>query len=340
MPTANWWVCRPGLRLTRDFPRPRAPVQLLGLPRADRGRVRDGRGARLRRRRGDGLDRRGQPGRRRAARAWPPTTACRCCPCTRPACWSPSGCGAPTRGSGCAAPPSWPRRWARRPSSCTRRSPGSATTRATSPPGLAKLAARHTGHHASRSRTCIPVRMAGREFVPYVPGWDPTEAGYDAYTLDLSHCAASRTDALEMADRMGARPRARAPRRRHRRGPRRAPGARARQPALRRAAAVAGRAGFHRARWRVEVTTRRATSRAVREADLRESLAVRPRITWRPAAPPATPAAQLSGVRAGGYRRGVRRRAARLRARCAATCERVAQRSEQNRRQQLDDVSR
>ncbi len=32
--------------------------------------------------------------------------------------------------------------------------------------------------------------------------------------------------------------------------------------------------------------------------------------------------------------------AARLRARCAATCERVAQRSEQNRRQQLDDVSR
>ena len=49
-----------------------------------------------------------------------------------------------------------------------------------------------------------PVRIAGREFVPYVPGWDPTEAGYDAYTLDLSHCAASRTDAMAMADAMGA----------------------------------------------------------------------------------------------------------------------------------------
>ena len=39
--------------------------------------------------------------------------------------------------------------------------------------------------------------------MPYAPGWDPTEAGYDAYTLDLSHCAASRSDALEMADTMG-----------------------------------------------------------------------------------------------------------------------------------------
>ncbi len=48
-----------------------------------------------------------------------------------------------------------------------------------------------------------PVKMAGRNFVPYAPGWDPTLAGYDAYTLDLSHCAASRTDALEMADTMG-----------------------------------------------------------------------------------------------------------------------------------------
>ena len=40
--------------------------------------------------------------------------------------------------------------------------------------------------------------------MPYAPGWDPTEAGYDAYTLDLSHCAASRIDSLAMADRMGA----------------------------------------------------------------------------------------------------------------------------------------
>ncbi|GAA1811633.1 sugar phosphate isomerase/epimerase [Luedemannella flava] len=48
-----------------------------------------------------------------------------------------------------------------------------------------------------------PVRMARRVFVPYAPGWDPTTSGYDAYTLDLSHCAAARVDALAMADAMG-----------------------------------------------------------------------------------------------------------------------------------------
>ena len=48
-----------------------------------------------------------------------------------------------------------------------------------------------------------PVRLRGREFVPYFPGWDPTRTGYQAYTLDLSHCAAARGDALEMAEAMG-----------------------------------------------------------------------------------------------------------------------------------------
>jgi sugar phosphate isomerase/epimerase len=42
----------------------------------------------------------------------------------------------------------------------------------------------------------------GREFVPYAPGWDPTLTGFDAYTLDLSHCAASRTDVIALADTM------------------------------------------------------------------------------------------------------------------------------------------
>ena len=50
------------------IPAPGAPVDVLGLPGADRGGVPAGRRTRLRRRRGDGLDRRGQPGRRRAAR--------------------------------------------------------------------------------------------------------------------------------------------------------------------------------------------------------------------------------------------------------------------------------
>ncbi len=49
-----------------------------------------------------------------------------------------------------------------------------------------------------------PVRVRGREFVPYLPGWDPSRFAFEAYTLDLSHCAAARTDALVMADAMGA----------------------------------------------------------------------------------------------------------------------------------------
>jgi sugar phosphate isomerase/epimerase len=49
-----------------------------------------------------------------------------------------------------------------------------------------------------------PVRIRGREFVPYLPGWDVTRFRYDAYTLDISHCAASRSDPLAMADAMGS----------------------------------------------------------------------------------------------------------------------------------------
>jgi sugar phosphate isomerase/epimerase len=43
-----------------------------------------------------------------------------------------------------------------------------------------------------------------REGEAYFPGWDPTETGFEHYTLDLSHTATARTDALEMAERMGA----------------------------------------------------------------------------------------------------------------------------------------
>ncbi|MGH3656886.1 MAG: sugar phosphate isomerase/epimerase family protein [Micromonosporaceae bacterium] len=49
-----------------------------------------------------------------------------------------------------------------------------------------------------------PVRVGRRrEFVPYAPHWDPTTVGYAHYTLDSSHCAASRTDSLAMAEKMG-----------------------------------------------------------------------------------------------------------------------------------------
>ncbi|MER7416725.1 sugar phosphate isomerase/epimerase [Micromonospora peucetia] len=117
-----------------------------------------------------------------------------------------------------------------------------------------------------------PVRMAGRQFVPYVPGWDPTATGYASYTLDLSHCAASHTDSMAMADRMG-------PNLAHvhlgdgtgeGRDEHLVPG-RGNQPCGRLLSSLAGR-GFTGS-VAVEVTTRGAKSRAVREDDLREALA-------------------------------------------------------------------
>lgn len=116
-----------------------------------------------------------------------------------------------------------------------------------------------------------PVRMAGRTFVPYLPGWDPTETGYDAYTLDLSHCAASHSDSLEMADQMGA-----ALAHVHLgdgtgegRDEHLVPG-RGNQPCGELLSSLAGR-GF-RGAVAVEVSTRGAKSREAREEDLRASL--------------------------------------------------------------------
>jgi len=137
--------------------------------------------------------------------------------------------------------------------------------------GLTRLMAKHPDV-AFAIENMYPVRMAGREFVPYVPGWDPTETGYDAYTLDLSHCAASRTDPLAMADAMGAQLA-------HvhlgdgtgeGRDEHLVPG-RGSQPCGELLGSLARR-GFTGS-VAVEVATRKASSRAVREADLRESLA-------------------------------------------------------------------
>ncbi|MFY1634408.1 sugar phosphate isomerase/epimerase family protein [Solwaraspora sp. WMMB335] len=117
----------------------------------------------------------------------------------------------------------------------------------------------------------FPVRMAGREFVPYQPGWDPTTVGYDAYTLDLSHCAASRADAFALADAMGG-----ALQHVHLgdgsglgRDEHLVPG-RGNQPCGELLGSLA-RLGFTGA-VAVEVATRGARSRTVRESDLRESL--------------------------------------------------------------------
>ena len=50
-----------------------------------------------------------------------------------------------------------------------------------------------------------PWRYRDREVAAYAPDWDPTTEDYRHFTVDLSHVATSRTDALAMVDRMGDR---------------------------------------------------------------------------------------------------------------------------------------
>src|SRR5262249_21579450 len=69
--------------------------------------------------------------------------------------------------------------------------------------GVARMSEEHPGVRFA-VENMFPLRSVGREFVPYAPGWDPTAIGFAAYTLDLSHCSASRSDALAMADTMGS----------------------------------------------------------------------------------------------------------------------------------------
>ena len=50
-----------------------------------------------------------------------------------------------------------------------------------------------------------PLRAGASEVVPYAPHWDPTALDVPHITLDLSHTAASGSDALVMAAEMGGR---------------------------------------------------------------------------------------------------------------------------------------
>ncbi len=50
----------------------------------------------------------------------------------------------------------------------------------------------------------FPVRRGGFEVSSYAPSPDPTDFGYSHYTLDLSHTATARADAVAMAQRMGS----------------------------------------------------------------------------------------------------------------------------------------
>ena len=50
-----------------------------------------------------------------------------------------------------------------------------------------------------------PWRYRDREVAAYAPDWDPTTEDYRHFTVDLSHAATARTEALELVDRMGDR---------------------------------------------------------------------------------------------------------------------------------------
>lgn len=65
------------------------------------------------------------------------------------------------------------------------------------------LAARHPSVTIA-VENMFPIKVGPRKVGAFKPHWDPTIEGYDAYTLDLSHCAASGADAREMAGRMGS----------------------------------------------------------------------------------------------------------------------------------------
>jgi len=118
----------------------------------------------------------------------------------------------------------------------------------------------------------FPLRARGREVTPYAPDWDPTSEDFPDFTLDLSHTSVSQSDALEMAATMGDRLS-------HvhiadgegtARDEHLVPG-RGSQPCAQLLEGLAGR-GFD-GLVVVEVNTRKADDRAVREADLAEALA-------------------------------------------------------------------
>jgi sugar phosphate isomerase/epimerase len=118
----------------------------------------------------------------------------------------------------------------------------------------------------------FPLRARGREVTPYAPDWDPTEEDVRHFTLDLSHTSVSQTDAMDMAGRMSDRlahvhiaDGLGGPRDEHL-----VPG-RGTQPCGALLESLA-RQGFD-GTVVVEINTRRADSRADREADLAEALA-------------------------------------------------------------------
>ena len=69
--------------------------------------------------------------------------------------------------------------------------------------GLAELAAGTDVIFAVENM--YPLRVRSSEVAPYSPHWDPTALDVPHVTLDLSHTAASGSDALAMATELGSR---------------------------------------------------------------------------------------------------------------------------------------
>ncbi len=69
--------------------------------------------------------------------------------------------------------------------------------------GLAELAGQTDVIFAVENM--YPLRAGGSEVVPYAPHWDPTQFDAPHVTLDLSHTAASGSDALAMAAELAGR---------------------------------------------------------------------------------------------------------------------------------------
>jgi len=118
----------------------------------------------------------------------------------------------------------------------------------------------------------FPLRARGRAVTPYAPDWDPTEEEFPDFTIDLSHTSVSQSDAMDMAQRMDRRlshvhiaDGIGGPRDEHL-----VPG-RGDQPCAELLETLARNA--FEGTIVVEVNTRRAESRAEREADLAEALA-------------------------------------------------------------------
>jgi sugar phosphate isomerase/epimerase len=118
----------------------------------------------------------------------------------------------------------------------------------------------------------FPLRARGRAVTPYAPDWDPTDEAFPDFTIDLSHTSVSQSDAMDMASKMDRRlthvhiaDGIGGPRDEHL-----VPG-RGDQPCAELLETLAAN-GFD-GTIVVEVNTRRAESRADREADLAEALA-------------------------------------------------------------------